>query len=51
MAETKKRGFGDLISLTSDAFNASTAEKEQREEEQTPKMLRIGRVFIASPFL
>jgi len=39
MAETKKRGFGDLISLTSDAFNASTAEKEQREEEQTPKML------------
>jgi len=39
MAETKKKGFGDLISLTSDAFNASTAEKEQREEEQTPKML------------
>lgn len=39
MAETKKRGFGDLINLTSDAFNASTAEKEQREEEQTPKML------------
>jgi len=39
MAETKKRGFGDLISLTSDAFNASTTEKEQREEEQTPKML------------
>ena len=39
MAETKKRGFGDLISLTSDAFNASTAEKEQREEDQTPKML------------
>jgi len=39
MAETKKRGFGDLINLTSDAFNASTAEKEQREEDQTPKML------------
>ena len=39
MAETKKKGFGDLISLTSEAFNASTAEKEQREEEQTPKML------------
>lgn len=39
MAETKKRGFGDLISLTSDAFNASTTEKEQREEKQTPKML------------
>jgi len=39
MAETKKRGFGDLINLTSDAFNASTTEKEQREEDQTPKML------------
>ena len=39
MAETKKKGFGDLISLTSEAFNASTAEKEQREEEQIPKML------------
>lgn len=39
MAEIKKKGFGDLISLTSDAFNASTAEKEPREEEQTPKML------------
>ena len=39
MAETKKRGFGDLISLTSDAFNASTAEKEQGEEDQTPKIL------------
>ena len=39
MAETKKRGFGDLINLTSDAFNASTAEKEQREEDQTPKIL------------
>ena len=39
MAETKKRGFGDLINLTSDAFNASTAEKEQGEEDQTPKML------------
>ena len=39
MAETKKRGFGDLINLTSDAFNASTAEKEQSEEDQTPKML------------
>jgi hypothetical protein len=39
MEETKKRGFGDLINLTSDAFNASTAEKEQREEDQTPKML------------
>jgi len=39
MAETKKKGFGDLISLTSEAFNASTAEKEQREEEQIPKIL------------
>lgn len=39
MAETKKRGFGDLINLTSDAFNASTTEKEQREGDQTPKML------------
>ena len=39
MAETKKRGFGDLINLTSDAFNASTAEKEQGEEDQTPKIL------------
>ena len=39
MTETKKRSFGDLINLTSDAFNASTAEKEQGEEDQTPKIL------------
>jgi hypothetical protein len=39
MAETKKKGFGDLISLTSDAFNASSAEPENKEETQAPKML------------
>ena len=38
MAETKKKGFGDLISITSEAFNASTAEAEI-PEEQAPKII------------
>lgn len=38
MAKTKKKGFGDLISITSEAFNASTAEAEI-PEEQAPKII------------
>jgi len=39
MAETKKKGFGDLINTTSDAFSASMASTETTEELNGHKMI------------
>ncbi|MEN6556485.1 MAG: hypothetical protein ABFD21_08855, partial [Anaerolineaceae bacterium] len=39
MAEPRKKGFGDLISITSDAFGASTSDLEAPYQEDTPKMV------------
>jgi len=39
MAEAKKKGFVDLINITSDAFSASTAGAETPEEDNAPKMV------------
>ena len=39
MAEPKKKGFGDLINITSDAFGASTSDSEAPYTEGAPKMV------------
>ena len=39
MAEPKKKGFGELINITSDAFGASTNETEIPYDEGAPKMV------------
>jgi len=39
MAEPKKKGFGELINITSDAFGASTSEPEIPYDEGAPKMV------------
>ncbi len=39
MAEPKKKGFGDLINITSDAFGASTGDSEAAYMEGAPKMV------------
>lgn len=39
MAEPKKKGFGDLINITTTAFGASTAESEAPYLEDAPKMV------------
>jgi len=39
MAEPKKKGFGDLINITTTAFGASTAESEASYPEDAPKMV------------
>jgi len=39
MAEPKKKGFGELINITSDAFGASTSEAEAPYLENAPKMV------------